>query len=758
MTDGWTPTGAAAGADGLLTLSPYEARVVATIWDRMFPADENGPAASELGAVTYLDRALAGAYAGQREQYRLGLQALDAAARKRCAAPVHRCSPQQVDDLIGALQSGDLDFAVPPPQLFFAILLGHLQEGVFGDPAHGGNRDLAGWRFLDHPGVQRHNDEAEHLASAPVRKLPQSMAQAGWALGSDRGAPVSVPGYDPQDSVRPPTGELDVIVVGVGAVGSLTAHVLTAQGLNVLGLEAGPWRFGGDFRPDEVGSTYYARGDMGPKFLAEAPTWRPDPETPSRAAPFSLGRMMNTVGGSVIHWGGALRRQHPHHFAYRQHVLDRWGEQAIPADSTLVDWPLTYADLESHYSALEWSVGVAGDVASNPYTPRSKPYPLPPARPFTMGRRFMAALEDLGMHAGPTPTAIYSRAYNGRPESTYNSFFGGFGAFDDDRWMPGHNWVPDALATGRLQLKTGCRVVKINTDTQGHACGVDYLDPLGQAHTARARRVILASYTFENLRLMWLSADAAHPDGLGNSTGQLGRNYMTKHWNDVFGLFPDTVFNAQSGPAAQMVTMESYASADFDAYAHGFIGGASPHVENQLLPLQISRTPVPDGVPAWGSGYKDHLRRWQQLAAIRLQPDALPYAGHFLDLDPVVRDRSGLGLPVVRITYTVRENEARLTRFMQGESQRILQAMGATQVWNGREFTGVLSSHDLGGARMGLDPATSVVTPELAVHDTPGLSVYGGAAFPSMCSVNPTLTIWAVCLRAAESLAAELRS
>ena len=132
--------------------------------------------------------------------------------------------------------------------------------------------------------------------------------------------------------------------------------------------------------------------------------------------------------------------------------------------------------------------------------------------------------------------------------------------------------------------------------------------------------MILASYTFENLRLMWLSADGSHPQGLGNTSGQLGRHYMTKHWNDVFGHFPDTVFNAQSGPAAQMVTMESYASAHFDSYAHGFIGGASLHAENQLLPLQISRTPLPDGVPAWGPGYKDHLRRWQHLGGIRCSP------------------------------------------------------------------------------------------------------------------------------------------
>jgi gluconate 2-dehydrogenase alpha chain len=746
-------------ADGLLALSPYEARTLAAVWDRMFPADEHSPAASAIGAITYLDRTLTGVYAGLREHYRLGLRALDANAMQRFGQPVHACSGEQVDQLIGALQADTLvDFAVPPQAQFFSMIFSHLQEGVFGDPAHGGNRELAGWRFLAHPGVHRVNDEADHLASDQVVKPVQSMADAGWSLGSDRGAPVDVPGYDPQNSVRTPQADLDVIVVGVGAVGSLVAHVLTAAGVRVLGLEAGPWRFGGDFVPDEVGAAYYSRGDMGPKFLAEAPTWRPDADHPTRAAPFSLGRMMNGVGGSVIHWGGALRRQHPHHFAHRSHVLDRWGPRALPEGSQLVDWPVSYDDLEHYYTALEWSIGVAGDREQNPFVKASKPLPLPPVRPFVMGERFIAGARSLGLHPYPTPVALNSRPYNNNPQSTYNSFAGGFGPFDDDRWMPGHNWVPDALATGNLDLKTGCRVIRIITDPSGRACGVEYLDPLGQLHTARAGKVILASYTFENLRLMWLSASDRHPDGLGNDRGMLGKHYMTKHWNDVYGYFPDTVFNAQTGPAAQMVTLDDYASADFDSYRHGFIGGASPNVENQRLPLQISREPLPPDVPDWGKGYKDQLRRWQHLAAVRFQPDAMPYEGHQLDLDPWVRDRSGLGLPVVRITYRVRENEARLTDFMRGECRKILQAMGAADVWNGREFTGIVSSHDLGGARMGVDPTSSVVSPDLAVHDTPGLYVFGGAAFPTMNSANPTLTLWALCYRSAEAMIRELQS
>jgi len=111
----------------------------------------------------------------------------------------------------------------------------------------------------------------------------------------------------------------------------------------------------------------------------------------------------------------------------------------------------------------------------------------------------------------------------------------------------------------------------------------------------------------------------------------------------------------------------------------------------------------------------------------------------------------------VRVTYDLHRNEQRLSEWMEGRSEEILRAMGATTTWRGPRFTGVGSSHDMGGCRMGDDPATSVVDRDLAVHDTPGLYVFGGAAFPSCPGINPTLTIWAVCLRAAERLIERLR-
>jgi gluconate 2-dehydrogenase alpha chain len=449
---------------------------------------------------------------------------------------------------------------------------------------------------------------------------------------------------------------------------------------------------------------------MGPKFLSELPTWRTAEGEPAGDASITLG----------------------------QHVL--------------ADWPLGYDDLEAGYSELEHLIGVAGDARSSRGRPRSRPYPLPPLRDYTMGVRFREAAERLGLHPYPTPVAVNSEPYNGFPQTRYCAWSGGFGPVHDERWHPALTWVPEALATGNLDLRTRCRVTRILTDGQGRARGVEYVDANGVPRVQEASTVVLCSYTLENLRLLLLSG------GLGDGGGQLGRHFMTKMWADVHGHVPDVVFNAHTGPAAQMWGLDDFVEEGFDSVRHGFVGGATPSVENQRLPIQISREALPPDVPRWGARYKAHLREWQHVAAVRLQPDSLSYHANFVDLDPVRRDRSGLGLPVVRITYDMQPNEHRLGDFMEERAEELLREMGATRTWRGKRFGGVLSSHELGGARMGEDPAASVVDRDLRVHDTPGLYVFGTAVFPSCQGVNPTLTMWALVLRAAEGLVQRLRS
>ncbi len=743
----------------LLALSAREALTAEAMFERMFPADECGPGARDIGVVGYLDRALTGAYREDLPVYRNGLARLDSVSQARFGVRFASAAERERDELIGELERGAIaGWGVPDQTSFFALLRSHLQEGLFCDPAYGGNRDKLGWRFLGHPGVWLENSAEESISSDPVTKggRIQSLADVAASLHQRQGD-ERIPGFDPQRGGAPPVDRADVVLVGVGGVGGFIAPVLAGAGLNVVGLEAGPyWRLE-DFQPDELGATYYCRAEMGAKFKSETPRWRRSESEATRELTFSLGRMLNGVGGSVIHYGGWLRRFPAHNFRLRSHALECWGLAAVPDGSTVVDWPISYDELRPYFGEVERIVGIGGDE-DNMFLPHDESYPLPPTRPFRMGEMFIAASRSLGLHPHATPVGMTTRPYNGYPEMTYTAWNNGFGSWTGDKWHPGLTSVQEALATGNFDLRTHCRVTRVLTDAEGRARGVEYVDALGRSQTQHADTVILAAYTFENVRLLFLSGDDRHSDGLGNSTGQLGKHFMSKMFPHVDGYFPDTVFNRHAGPAAQAVVVDDFLDASFDCRAHGFLGGSTLGAENQFLPIQISRETLPPDVPGWGRGYKEHLRDWQHWAVVRMQPEALSYESNYLDIDPLHRDRGGLGLPVIRVTYDLQPNELRLADFMARQSEEILLAMGATRTWHGPRFTGAGSSHDVGGCRMGDDPAASVVDRTLQVHDTPGLYVYSGAVFPTCAGVNPTLTLWALCLKAARELVELLRS
>ncbi len=155
----------------LISLNAHEARTAATIFERLFPADESGPGASQIGVLAYVDLALAGAYHDKAEAYRVGLAALDRAAVGRHDARFADCGTGQQDALLADLERGALpDFRVPPQGEFFDMLRAHLQEGLFADPAYGGNRDRSGWRLLGHTGVWLENTAEENLSEEPVTK------------------------------------------------------------------------------------------------------------------------------------------------------------------------------------------------------------------------------------------------------------------------------------------------------------------------------------------------------------------------------------------------------------------------------------------------------------------------------------------------------------------------------------------------------------------------------------------------------------
>jgi gluconate 2-dehydrogenase alpha chain len=742
-----------------LILDAHQMRTAAAVFDRLFPPDADFPGAVAAGVLEYIGHTLTGVESHLVEWYRLGMDALNAHTVCQFSQPFDGCTPAQQDMVLRSLERGALEgFLVPPQIPFFELLCRHMREGLFSDPVYGGNRDKSGWRLLRHPGLHFDYSAEEQWARQPADKDGDTRSLADVDFTAQSAAATLPTGFDPHRGTAPPRIDIDVILIGMGGVGGVIAQRLTEAGLVVMALEAGPWRRPAHFLPDELGLGFYARAGLGDKFNRESPTWRTSLTSPTREAVFGYGRMVNGVGGSLTHYGAWMRRFHPHHFAMRSYAESRWGSAAIPSDSTLADWPVRYEELEPYYTEMEYHIGVAGDGDENPFVPRSKPFPLPPLRDSRLTHHFRQAAQAQGLHPYTVPAGQNSQTFAGRPPMPYHPWGVGFGSLHSERWDPTYDCIPQALATGRLDLRTLCRVTRIVCDHTGHVSGVEYLNPNNEIIMQHARTIILCAYTWENIRLMSLSGDNRHPNGLGNQYGQLGRHFMVKTSTVIAAEFEGEVWNRHTGPAAQAVLVDDFLSTDFDSVRNGFLGGGSPGVEMQTLPLRISAELRPPDVPAWGETYKDSLRRWHNKTYIGVQQDSLPYQDNFVDLDPLVRERSALGLPVVRATYHVHANEQRISAYMEDWGEDILKQMGATRTWRAGRFASVGTCHELGGARMGDDPTHTVVDADLQVHDTPGLHVYGGAVFPSCPGINPTHTMLALCLRAADRLIARLRS
>ncbi len=730
------------------SLLPHERRTLAALLETMFPPSAAVPGAIEIGALAYVEGALSGRYASDLPTYRAVLAALDAATDGDFA--VAAAKPRL--DAVGAFERGALGgIADERPGDSFTLVLRHLREGLFGDPAHGGNAGFAGWNAIGFPGAQYGYAEASQALDAPVERPPASRA----SLPPDDRPDVTatLPDMAAQDFP-----EVDIVIIGGGAVGGFLAHKLVCAGRRVTLLEAGPPRTGRERRMDEVASTAFRNEGGAAKFNGEVPTWRRNDTERATRATRSQG-LETALGGNSVAWGAVAMRFYEHDFQTLSATMARYGAKSVPDNSSLIDWPLTYADLSPYYDEAEDLLGVSGQAwdpaqpqrGGNRFEPpRKGGYAMPPLRTSGLGRLFGDAAAAEGYHPFPLPAAIATEAFRGRGACTYCSFCSRFGCHVDAKASVQNTVLAEALATGLLTVVTGARVVEILTDAHGRATGARYLAADGAERVAAAALTVLATYTFENVRLLLRSTSASHPDGIGNNTGQVGLHYMTRQQPAVFGVFDGHELNRFIGPTAQASAIADLSSDHFDHAGLGFIRGGRIAAFNQYLPTEASAVLPPD-VPRWGAAWRDFLlHAYRRTAMLFIDPEILPYATNRLDLDPDHRDP--WGFPVTRITFDIHENEHRLIAFLQARAERILRRMGATRIWKRDALTGPISTHDVGGTRMGDDPRNSVVDSFGRVHDTPGLVVLGGSTFVSLPAVNPLLTILAIALRAGDKI------
>src|SRR3954453_2770156 len=218
------------------------------------------------------------------------------------------------------------------------------------------------------------------------------------------------------------TEKTDVVIVGVGAAGGILAAELGKAGMRVIGLERGPRLTTQDFNPhDEL--RYFQRQDLRPNIKRQPITWRPNAN--ARATPMPVQNYGNQAGGGTVHYGAVSWRMHEDDFRARSQTLERYGASAIPEDSSLADWPLSYADLEPYYDRAEYELGVSGKAGNLQgrkieggkvfEAPRQREFPLPPLFVDNSALIFEDGAKKLGYPPFSTPRAILSEPYNGRP-------------------------------------------------------------------------------------------------------------------------------------------------------------------------------------------------------------------------------------------------------------------------------------------------------------------------------------------------------
>jgi len=559
--------------------------------------------------------------------------------------------------------------------------------------------------------------------------------------------------------------DTDVVIIGLGAAGGVAALPLAQAGIDVIGLEAGGAMTRRDFAPDEIRNN--VRGWpmlVSHKTDEEAPTVR---ATSSQRAVQGGHPMMNAVGGTSLHYWAQHWRLNPWDFRVVSETKRRYGASRIPKGSTVEDWPFGYEELEPYYDKIEYELGVSGqagningtiDPKGNPFEgPRRRGYPMPPLRWTVFHEKMAAAAKQLRWHPFPGPAAVNSRSYQNRSGCMYHGFCNTGGCHVDAKNSTAVTTIPRAQATGRFKAVTGAIVTSIEVDAQGRVSGVTYISN-GDEFFQPAKVVLLASFAYENARLLLVSTSKAFPKGLSNNHGQVGKHYLSQHQGaPVTALFPFDI-GAWYGLPAQGVAIDDWADDNFDHGGYDFIGGANLWAMSDRRPITASAMNTFGLAPSWGSQWKAFIKEHADRShSSYIQKTTLPYEDNYLDLDPVVKDKRGL--PVIRITAEYKDNERKLAAFSQDKMEEWYRAAGAIAVVRG-PVGGTMgaSTHAYGGTRMGTNPETNVLNEWGMSHEVPNLGILGGSVMGTSGAHNPTHTVQALAWRTAEHVVKNWKS
>lgn len=550
--------------------------------------------------------------------------------------------------------------------------------------------------------------------------------------------------------------EYDVIIVGSGANGGWAAKQLCESGLSVLMLEMGkqldpekdygehkqPYelKFRGRGIPDElrerheIGSKNYAFGETNHHFYLDEVD---NPYTTPEKKPFWWVRA-GVVGGRTLLWGRQTYRLSDLDFKAASH--DGYGD----------DWPISYADLAPYYERVERHIGVSGQKEGYEQLPDSRF--LPPMKMTCAEEKMATEVKKMGRGMTIGRVAILTRQHKNRAACHYcgpchkgcqtNSYFN----------SPGST-LPYAQATGNFTLVTNAIVRNVQMGDDKKAKGVLYFDKLTNTpHEAKGKIVILAASTLESTRILMNSADQRYSNGLANESGALG-HYLMDHMYAVGarGTMPDMGRKPEIGIRPNACYIPRFRNFKGDKQQN-FIRGYGYQGGENLTTFEHAYA-----TKGFGKDFKEEVRDGHR-STLGLSGfgEMLADWDNRCELDPEVKD--AWGIPVLRIHCELGDNEYAMVDDIVEQGKQMLEAAGAVDIRTDSEPAAPgFGIHEVGTARMGKDPKTSVLNKWNQCHDVKNLFVMDGSAFVSIACQNPTLTMLALTARACDYLVDEAK-
>lgn len=568
----------------------------------------------------------------------------------------------------------------------------------------------------------------------------------------------------------------DAIVVGSGAASGMAAWALARKGAKVLMLESGrkydpvketpmfqsnaeapllgigtPEKPGGFFQaniggwamPDEP---YIVRSKSQGGWLEAKADNR---MTTDQNFMWWRGRML---GGRTNHWGRVSLRMGPLDFKPRA------------TDGLGVDWPISYEDIAPWYDKVDQLIGIFGSKEGLVNNPDSDFFQPPPA-PRVYERLLMRAGKKLGIPVIPARMAILTRPLNGRPACFYATACGR-GCSIGANFQSTTVLIPPALATGNLDVLTDAQVREVTVDESGKATGVHFIDKnTGREEHARAKLVILGASACETGRILLNSRSNRFPNGLGNSTGHLGRWLTDSTGSNLGGRIP-ALENLPIHNEDGVSTMHTYAPWTVERQKLALKDGVP---RGYYMAWSGGRQMPDNGTAnaigalagdAWGTKLKQEARRYYgTFVDLHARGEMIPNEKSFIELDPAKKDR--WGIPALRFHFEWSEAEIRQVDHMQRTFREMIEAAGGIADESpppGRRMTaGGSVNHEMGVVRMSARPEDGVTNAHGQLWDCPNVMVADAAVFASSPFKNPTITILALAWRGCEHLLEEAR-